>query len=81
MRPQSSIYVEASYMTTDYDGTFFGTDRSDDLLGATVALDFQNFPAAKWSVAPRVRYMKNDSNIPLYEYDRFEAVVYIRRSF
>ncbi len=81
MRPQSSIYVEASYMTTEYDGAFFGVDRSDDLFGATVSLDFQNFPAAKWSVAPRVRYMKNDSSIPLYEYDRFEAVVYIRRSF
>jgi tetratricopeptide (TPR) repeat protein len=81
MRPQSSIYLEASYMTTEYDGTFFGSDRSDDLFGATVALDFQNFPAAKWSVAPRVRYMKNDSSISLYEYDRFEAVVYIRRSF
>jgi outer membrane protein len=81
LQPQSSIYVEASYMTTEYDGTFFGLDRSDDLLGATVALDFQNFPAAKWSVAPRVRYMKNDSSISLYEYDRFEAVVYVRRSF
>jgi len=81
MRPQSSVYLEASYMTTDYDGTFFGSDRSDDLFGATVALDFQNFPAAKWSVAPRVRYMKNDSSISLYEYDRFEAVIYIRRSF
>ncbi len=81
LRPQSSIYVEVSYMSTDYDGTFFGVDRSDDLLGATVALDFQNFPAAKWSVAPRVRYMKNDSSIPLYQYDRVEAVVYIRRSF
>jgi tetratricopeptide (TPR) repeat protein len=81
MQPQSSIYVELSYMTTEYDGAFFGLDRSDDQLGATVAMDFQNFPAAKWSVAPRVRYMKNHSSIALYEYDRVEAVVYIRRSF
>lgn len=81
LRPQSSIYVELSYMSTDYDGTFFGADRSDDLLGATVAFDFQNFPAAKWSVAPRVRYMKSDSSIALYQYDRVEAVIYIRRNF
>lgn len=81
LRPQSSIYFEVSQMSTDYDGSFFGADRSDDLLGATVALDFQNFPAAKWSVAPRVRYMKNDSSISLYEYDRVEAVIFIRRSF
>ncbi len=41
----------------------------------------RNFPAEKWSLAPRVRYLKNDSNISLYEYDRLEAVVFIRRDF
>jgi hypothetical protein len=81
LRPQASIYVELSQMSTDYDGRFFGASRKDDLFGASVALDFQNFPFAKWSVAPRVRYMKSDSNISLYEYDRVEAVLYVRRSF
>ncbi len=68
-------------MSTDYDGRFFGDRRRDDLFAATVSLDFQNFPAARWSVAPRVRYMKNDSNISLYGYDRVEAVVTIGRGF
>jgi tetratricopeptide (TPR) repeat protein len=81
LRPQSSIYLEVSRMSTDYDGAFFGVDRTDDLTAATVALDLQNFPAAKWSVAPRVRYMKNDSSVSLYEYDRVEAVIFVRRSF
>jgi outer membrane protein len=81
LRPQSSIYLEVSRVSTDYDGTFFGAERSDDLTAATISLDFQNFPAAKWSMAPRVRYMKNDSNVSLYEYDRVEAVIFVRRSF
>jgi hypothetical protein len=68
-------------MTSDYDGTFFGSRRKDELFAATLAFDFQNFPAAKWSLAPRVRYMKSDSDVSLYEYDRVEAVIYIRRSF
>lgn len=81
IQSQSSVYLELSHMTSDYDGQFFGASRKDDLLAATVALDFQNFPAGRWSVAPRLRYMKSDSDVPLYEYDRFEAIVYIRRSF
>jgi hypothetical protein len=81
IQAQSSIYVELSDMVSDYDGQFFGTSRKDKLFAATVACDFQNFPAAKWSIAPRVRYMKSDSDVSLYDYDRVEAVVYIRRSF
>jgi outer membrane protein len=81
IQSQSSVYVELSDMTSDYDGLFFGARRKDELFAATVALDFQNFPAAKWSVAPRIRYMKSDSDVSLYDYDRVEAVVYIRRSF
>lgn len=81
LRTDSTIYAELSGMTTDYDGTFFGSRRKDELYGVTVAFDLQNFPADKWSLAPRLRYLENDSNISLYEYDRFEAVVFIRRDF
>jgi hypothetical protein len=81
IQSQSSVYFELSEMTSDYDGTFFGSRRKDELFAATLAFDFQNFPAAKWSLAPRVRYMKSDSDVSLYEYDRVEAVIYIRRSF
>ena len=81
LRPQATLYAEVSTLTTDFDGRFFGSSRKDDQLGFTVAFDFQNFPFSKWSVAPRLRYVQNDSNISLYEYDRFEAVVFIRRGF
>ena len=82
LRPQSSLYAEVSSMTVDYqDGTFFGADRKDDQLSVAVALEFQNWPVAKWSVAPRLRYLNNDSNVSLYEYDRVEAIVYVRRAF
>jgi len=81
IQSQSSVYLELSDMVSDYDGQFFGSSRKDKLLAATVSMDFQNFPSAKWSVTPRVRYMKSDSDVSLYEYDRVEAVVYIRRSF
>jgi hypothetical protein len=68
-------------MATRYDGSFFGSRRHDDQLGLTLAFDLQEFPARRWTVTPRLRYVKNDSNVSLYEYDRYEAVVYIRRGF
>jgi hypothetical protein len=81
VRPNAVAYAELSEMSTSYDGTFFGSTREDDQLALTLAADLQDFPARRWTLTPRLRYMKNDSNISLYEYDRFEAVVYIRRGF
>lgn len=82
LRPQASVYVELAGTKVDYtEGTFFGVDRQDDQYGATLAFDFQNWPVAKWGVTPRVRYVSNDSSVALYDYDRVEAVVFVRRSF
>ncbi|HTU58720.1 MAG TPA: surface lipoprotein assembly modifier, partial [Polyangiales bacterium] len=79
--PYATAYVELSGMSTRYDGAFFGSRRHDDQLGLTLAADLQDFPARRWMLTPRLRYTKNDSNVVLYEYDRFEAVLYIRRGF
>jgi tetratricopeptide (TPR) repeat protein len=82
LAPQSSVYFEASALRSDYeDGAFFGGDRRDDQYGALLSFDFQNWPAAYWSVSPRIRYVQNDSTIALYEYDRVEAALFVRRSF
>lgn len=81
VRPNATAYAELSEMSTSYDGSFFGSSRDDDQFAVTLAADLQDFPARRWTLTPRLRYMKNNSNISLYEYDRFEAVVYVRRGF
>ncbi len=82
LRPQSSLYAEVSAQAVDFRGNgFFGDARRDDEYGALVALDIQNWPAARWGVTPRVRYVKNDSNVSLYRYDRVEGGLYIHRNF
>jgi hypothetical protein len=82
LRPQASLYAEVSSMTVDYqDGTFFGVERKDEQLSVALSLEIQNWPAAKWSVAPRLRYSDVSSNVSLYEYDRVEAIVFLRRAF
>ncbi len=83
LSPQSSIYLEAGYLETKYDDEvgFFGLDRDDEEWSALLATEYQNWPAKGWTVTPRVRYVEHGSNISLYEYDRWEASLYARRSF
>jgi hypothetical protein len=81
LRPQASLYLEASALETEYDGLFFGATRDDTQYGAVIALELQNWPAARWNLTPRVRYVNHESTVSLYEYDRVEAGLYVRRSF
>jgi hypothetical protein len=83
MSETASLYAEVAYLDTNYDDApgFFGVDRADRQWSALVATEYQNWPATGWSLAPRIRYVKNDSNVSLYEFDRVEAGVFLRRSF
>ncbi len=83
LAPQSGIYLEAGYMETDFDDTpgFFGVVRRDEEFSALVATEYQNWPRKGWVVNPRIRYVRRDSNVSLYEHDRWEIGVFVRRSF
>ncbi len=81
------LYTEAGYLASDYDdgaGFFDGsglTHREDDQYTALVSANVENWPAAGWTVTPHVRYVRNDSTISLYEYDRWEAGFVLTRDF
>lgn len=81
--PRASMYAEGGFLTTAYDDSpgFFGADREDEELHALITAEFQGWPWDGWVLNPRLRYVQHDSNITLYEYDRWEASVYLRRSF
>ncbi len=83
LSPRSSIYLEASYVETQYDDAvgFFGVDRHDEEWSALLATEFLDWPAKNWTITPRVRYLEHSSNVSLYEFDRWEASVHTRRSF
>lgn len=83
LAPQSGIYMEAGYLETDFDDTpgFFGVARKDRELSALISTDYQNWPGRGWTVNPRIRYVQHDSNVSLYEYDRWEIGVFVHRSF
>jgi hypothetical protein len=71
------------YQEVDYDATpgFFGTDRSDDIWYGAVAGELRDWPVAGMQLVPRIAIYKNDSNVALYQYDRIEFGLTLRRSF
>ncbi|MDX1498607.1 MAG: tetratricopeptide repeat protein [Woeseiaceae bacterium] len=75
-----AVFFSASVgsLTSDYDGLFFGARREDTQTTALVGLEFRDVLTRGLSIAPRLRYIDNESDIALYDYDRFEVGLLIR---
>ena len=65
-------------LTTDYDGQFFGAPREDDQSTVILAIEFRDIWFEGLSVLPSLRYVDNESDVALYDYDRTEIGVTIR---
>lgn len=82
LRPRSTLYGELLYLDTRFDGLgFFGVRRHDQQFLAFVGFDAENWPASNWTVSPQIRFTDNRSNLSLYQYDRVEAMIFVRRLF
>jgi hypothetical protein len=57
---------------------FFGSPREDTQLSSIVQLEFRDFLTDGLSIAPQIRYVDNESDVDLYEYDRTEYGIMIR---
>ena len=57
----------------------FDTKRVDSLYDVTAGITWSF--AKNWSLRPQVVYYKNKSNLPLFEYDRTDVSVNLRRDF
>ena len=79
---RGSLNLDAGYLKTDFDDTpgFFGEDRQDEQWSVSVSTDYRDWPARGYSLSPTLRFTSTDSTVSLYEYDRFELGVYLRRS-
>jgi hypothetical protein len=83
LRPRFGLVGEASWLTSDYFGArgFFAVDRLDRQVVAAVAGEWRGAPNSRWVVSPQLRWTDNPSNVPLFEYDRVEVSLYVRREF
>lgn len=74
-------YASAAYERRDYDkqDPSFGTAREDDQYNFSVGLKY--LPGYQWTIRPELSYLKNDSNITLFEFDRTVLSINFRKDF
>lgn len=74
----SFLHTALGSLTSDYDGLFFGVPREDKQLFFLVQLEFRDVLTDGLSFIPLVRYVDNDSDVSLYDYDRTEIGLLLR---
>lgn len=79
---RGSLFFDVGYLVTDYDRPpdFFGENRQDRQWTAALSTEYRDWPARGYSLVPTLRFTTTDSTVSLYEYERFELGVYLRRS-
>ena len=65
----------------DYGGTepLFGNSRRDTRYSLALGVDYE--PIKNWLVSPSLRWVRNDSNISVNDYDRATVEITVRREF
>jgi len=72
------LFMSVGSLTSDYDGLFFGVPRKDTQLSSILQIEFRDLFTDGLSLIPRLRYVDNDSDVPLYKYDRTEFGLMLR---
>ena len=72
------LHASLGTLTTDFDGLFFGLPREDKQLTTGLRLEFRDVFTPGLTLMPGLRYVDNDSDVTLYEYDRTEIGLLIR---
>lgn len=72
------LHASIGSLTTEYDGLFFGFRREDTQTTTALQLEFRNVLTDGLTLMPGLRYVDNQSDVALYEYDRTEIGLLIR---
>jgi hypothetical protein len=77
------LYGELSWLTSDFYGAqgFLGVDRLDRQYVAAFGLESRDWPAPGWSIGPQLRATRSTSNVGIFEFDRVEVAIFMRREF
>lgn len=72
------LYASVGSLTSDYDGLFFGAAREDEQMTSMLQVEFRDVLTDGLSIMPRVRFVDNESDILLYDYDRTELGIFFK---
>jgi tetratricopeptide (TPR) repeat protein len=75
-----SVLASIASVSSSYDGTFPGI-RDDDQLGAMLGYEWGGWRARGWTVRTQLNYVDNRSTVALYDYDRIDAGLSVRKEF
>ena len=80
-RPDVDAFVQAGWQNGRYDAVnpLFSTKREETQYDLSLGVNWR--PAMFWQVRPQVTFTKVDSNFSIYQYDRSEWSVTVRRDF
>ncbi len=76
-----SVTASVATVTAGYDGVFFGDDRDDDQFGAALGYEWGGWRARGMTLRVQLNYTDNSSTVDLYDYDRLDAGVSLRKEF
>jgi len=72
------LFASTGSLTSEYDGLFFGAMRKDTQVSSILQIRFSDVWTDGLSLTPRIRYIDNQSNVALYDYDRTEFGLQLR---
>lgn len=78
---RTTAFGAVTYQYSRYGGVdpLFLTRRTDDFV--TVALGLRYAIDKHWSIRPEIGYTHNDSTLAITDYDRWQAMVFLRNDF
>lgn len=77
--PAHAVMVSLAALGSDYDD--FPGGRSDDQFGGTVGYEYGAWRSRGWMLRAQLNYVDNQSTVALYDYDRLDAGVSVRKEF
>jgi tetratricopeptide (TPR) repeat protein len=83
LNDRTYLFANLAAEYRDYRGPFFPPfidDQREDKQ-YSIALGVHYLLPKEWRVSPQVSYLRNDSNIEINEYDRWQAFVSLRRDW
>ncbi|NIL94679.1 MAG: tetratricopeptide repeat protein [Woeseiaceae bacterium] len=72
------LFASVGSLRSDFDELFFGAPRKDTQLSSVVQIEFRDVMTDGLSIVPRLRYIDNESDVSLYDWDRTEVGLLIR---
>ncbi len=75
------LLASVAMLSSDFDATPFGQTRSDDQLSGMVGYEWGGWRQLGWTVRGQLGYVDNSSSVALYDYDRIDVGVSVRREF